>query len=95
MKKQSVEKSETGKASVPDPVFCDLKDLSFYTIENKQTHYGPGFRFRSYFNGAAGPWTPYKTQAQEHGECHKRILCAIAWGPYLAGRDLAGEVSHA
>ena len=56
MTKQTVEKPETGKASVPDPVFCIPAHL------------------------------PHSQVLQ--------YLRALAWGPYLAGRDLAGEVAE-
>ena len=68
MTNKSLEKNETGKVSVPDPVFCI-------------------------------PEHPPHSQTLQY-------LRALAWGPCLSGRnlagtrpgpgrDLAGEVSHA
>ena len=56
MKDNSLEKPETGKASVPLPVFSVPSHL-----KHSQT---------------------------------LQYIRALAWGPYLAGRDLAGEVAE-
>jgi len=65
-----------------------LDNLFFYSIEERTTHWGKEYRFRSYYNNAVGTWLTKQDAARKAGERHKALILAIH------GRALAGEVTE-
>jgi len=65
-----------------------IDNLDFYAIEDRFTHWGTEYRFRSYYNNAVGTWLTQKEAARNAGERHKALILAIHC------RDLSGEVAE-